>query len=103
VYRARQFEFDGEMLYAAIIKTFTARKLQVGAIEIPDIFSKNFSDQTKESQWNSFLQQNKLNTITESFPFKTIINSLSSFILPIITAIKSNQIFPKKWNKLYWV
>lgn len=70
---------------------------------MPTIFSENLKDQNKDSQWKSFLRKNNLNIEAEPIPFKAVINSVSGFILPLITAIKSKQNFSKTWNKSSWV
>ncbi len=61
---SRQFNFDGEILSTAIMKTFSNRGTAIPSQ--PTVLSSSFSeDSHKKSQWRGFIRKNRL----ENIPF----------------------------------
>lgn len=99
---SQQFEFSGKKLYEALTKTFLVRKLTTENIEIETVFSEFFyHDKNKMAQWKSFLSQNRLEFAPVQL--EAVINSIATFILPLINSMQSNKKFTGYWNRRAWI
>ena len=99
---SRQFEFNGQQLLDAIIKTFTNREVDAELLGTSTIFSTNFKhDQAKNTQWQSFVSKNELSIAPALF--EEAMGDIAAFIFPVIDAFKAEKIFAKHWNKTNWI
>ncbi len=94
IFIAKINSFNHDVLYNAIQKTFKNRGTDLE--DMNTIFDKNFkNDLQKQTQWNSFIQLNKLN---ENINFSEIVSQVQSFIQPIFDSKTKNNWNPEKWK-----
>jgi len=92
---SKQFDFNGHVLAEAITKTFKIRRTEIP--DQPSVFKKSFSeDQTRERQWRAFLRKTVLASMTHSF--YEVMTEIKSFLVPVSSAIVSQESFQKKWK-----
>jgi len=81
---AREFEFDGEMLQAAIRATFKRRKMPLPT-EVPFGLTAEFAtDATKQMQWKAFIGKGKLRL--KETDFAKVVKILREFLMPVVFA-----------------
>ena len=91
---AREFEFDGETLQAAIRATFKRRKTPL-PVEVPFGLTAEFAtDATKQMQWKAFIGKSKLRV--KEADFEKVVDAIREFLIPVATA---NAIHIRKWPK----
>jgi len=90
---ARQYNFNGENLKKAIIRTFKSRDTEL--IMNPVCFTTEFYTR-KEKQWKSFLKKNDIEDTPKDI--KKIITSIKRLINPVIKAVNKKVVFEKKWT-----
>ncbi len=97
---ARQFEFGGTALCAAIRATFQRRQTALPATT-PLALTPEFStDRTKAIQWNAFLRKARL---IESPPtLAEAVALLASFLMPPTLALVSNAPWNRDWVAMEW-
>jgi len=97
---ARQFEFDGTGLCAAIRATFQRRQTELPTT-IPLALTPEFStDRNKATQWGAFLRKGRL---IESPPqLKETVTLLTLFLMPPTLALVSNETWNRTWIPLEW-
>lgn len=94
-----EFEFDGEILQAAIRATFERRQTAF-PIDLPLALTDEFvEDAQKQMQWKAFLRKNKLEDFTE---FRETIQLLAHFFLPIIESLRKDETFKATWVSMDW-
>lgn len=92
---ARQFDFDGETLHAAVDKTFSNRARPVNAEIIVQM--KAYADDDKRSvQWRAFCRKNKLTSVP--LDLLEVVESIVEFIKPIVAAVSEGEPIPDKWH-----
>ena len=92
---SKHFDFNGHVLAEAITKTFKIRRTEIPAQ--PSVFKKSFSeDQTREIQWRAFLRKAVLAGTLHSF--YDVMIDIKSFLVPVSSAIVSQESFQKKWK-----
>ena len=92
---ARQREFDGAVLAAAIRDTFTRRRTALGS-ELPQALTPAFGgDSDKQDQWRAFLRKSRLTGAPEGFA--TAVEAIARFLVPAIEAIRSQRSFARRW------
>jgi predicted nucleotidyltransferase component of viral defense system len=97
---ARQFEFDGPGLCAAIRATFARRQTKLPA-KVPLALTPEFSaDRTKATQWTAFHKKGKL--IDEPPPFADVTRLLESFLMPPTQAMASDEPWNRSWKPIAW-
>jgi hypothetical protein len=97
---ARQFEFDGNMLCAAIQATFQRRQTRLPATA-PLALTQEFSmDRNKAIQWNAFLRKGRL--IDSPPPLEEVVSLLASFLMPPTLATASNNSWDRTWAATEW-
>jgi predicted nucleotidyltransferase component of viral defense system len=97
---ARQFEFDGSALCAAIRATFKRRKTELPATP-PLALTPEFStDRIKILQWNAFLGKAQL--IESPPPLEEAVSLLASFLMPPTLALISNDSWCRSWVPIDW-
>ena len=86
--------FNSDVLSEAIQKTFENRGTNLE--DMNTIFDESFkNDFQKQTQWQSFLQLNKLN---ENISFSEIVTKIQSFIQPVFDSKTKNNWNPDKWD-----
>ena len=97
---ARQFEFDGTALCAAIRATFQRRQTALPATT-PLALTPEFStDRNKAIQWNAFLRKARL--IESPPPLEEAVSLLASFLMPPTLALVSNDPWNRTWVPVEW-
>lgn len=97
---ARQFDFDGNGLSAAIRATFQRRQTALPT-STPLALTTEFSgDRQKATQWNAFLRKGKL--IESPPPFAEVVTLLASFLMPPTQALVSNAPWDLRWVSVEW-
>ncbi len=92
---SRYFDFDGSLLSKAIANTFSQRRTEIPAS--PVAFSSAFAhDQTKQTQWQAFIRQRKLEFAP--IEFSEVIDVLTEFLDPIVKEMSNGGEFKKIWN-----
>lgn len=91
---ARQFDFDAEVLGAAIQKTFTHRG--TGLEARPFVFSLPFlEDKNKQIQWESFVRKSRLTDAPNSF--SGVVREVQTFLQPMADADANKELFTAHW------
>lgn len=90
---SRQFDFKGDTLAEAIRLTFKNRETEIPS-EVSS-FRKEFIVM-KEAQWKAFRTKLGQDQVPESF--EAIVESVSTFLLPVSTAIITNKEPPHIWT-----
>lgn len=97
---ARQFEFDGPLLCAAIGATFERRQTdlpQSTPLPLTLVFS---ADRSKTMQWNAFLRKGRLIDLPP--PLEEVVALLESFLMPPTLAIASRTPWRHVWRNGCW-
>ena len=82
---AREFEFTGDTLQAAIRATFKRRKTPL-PVEVPFGLTTEFAtDTTKQKQWQAFIGKSKLRL--KEADFEKVVAAIRAFIMPVATAL----------------
>lgn len=97
---ARQFEFDGSGLCAAIRATFQRRRTALPS-EVPLALTPEFgTDRHKATQWSAFLRKGRL---IESPPsLEGVVDLLASFLMPPALALAANEMWNHTWVPVQW-
>ena len=91
---ARQFDFTGAELAAAIAKTFENRGTELDAA--PVALNSAFTDaQTTKSQWAGFIRRSNLPSAPETL--ELIREPLREFLLPVLAALAEGREFTRTW------
>ena len=94
IFIAKINSFNRKMLMEAIYKTFENRETNLEDRNI--IFDENFRNNIqKQTQWQSFLQLNKLD---DNISFSEAIDKIQSFLQPIFDSNTKNNWNPDKWK-----
>lgn len=97
---ARQFEFEGTALCAAIQATFQRRHTALPATP-PLALTPEFStDRQKATQWRAFLRKGRL--VESPPPFEEVVALLDSFLMPPTQALVANQPWNRTWVPVEW-
>lgn len=94
------FDFDGRVLYEAILQTVTRRSTPLSAE--PSIFKNEFAlNKDKVTQWNAFVHRADIGI---SVDFVEVVTILGIFLKPIYKYILDEREFFMCWNKdkLIW-
>lgn len=93
-------DFEANELIQALKDTFNTRGTNftdIVAFE-PDFYT----DQSRSSQWNSFIKKKRANTIVE---FRVAVIEIKKFLEPIISAVDHHETIQCKWiaSRKSWV
>jgi predicted nucleotidyltransferase component of viral defense system len=92
---SRQFDFAGQTLSEAIVKTFLTRHTVMPPV--PIAFTPAFAQYVmKAAQWKAFLRKNRMVDTPENF--EEIIQTISTFLMPIVESIVQHQSAPTIWK-----
>jgi predicted nucleotidyltransferase component of viral defense system len=91
----RQFDFKGPDLTEAIRLTFKNRHTTL-PVEI-EAFSEKFI-QSKQIQWTAFTK--RINQEHVPVQFQDIINTIQSFLYPLVSALSNQSPAPKEWSSI---
>jgi hypothetical protein len=89
----QQADFDGTTLCLAIRATFDRRKTQMENAPPFGLTAAFARDGMKQTQWKAFLRKNKL----DAPPLENVVETLSSFLMPVFIAASSDSAFPHFW------
>ncbi len=92
---SNQFVFEGAHLAEAIQKTFSQREMEI-TDTTTQIFDELVADNTKKAQWNSFVSNNVLTIVPDTF--EEVIDRLKSFIQPIFEYSSRGKPFSSSWQ-----
>lgn len=91
---SRMFDFEGELLSAAIHATFERRRTEIPT-DVPDGLSEQFAqDPEKSRQWDGFCNRSGLDA---SLTLADVVAEICRFLLPPMSAVASNVAFRAKW------
>jgi predicted nucleotidyltransferase component of viral defense system len=96
----KEYDFDSRNLVSAIRVTFEHRKTELNDIVA---FNSDFiNDMTRQKRWNSFIKKKRA---MEQVDFPALMALIKSFLLPIITCIKNNDLYEGVWDSksLKWL
>jgi predicted nucleotidyltransferase component of viral defense system len=93
---AREFDFDGETLSAAIRNTFSRRQTPLPEHTPSGLSAEFHEDILKNNQWNAFLRKGALTANTPSLT--EVCALLERFLLPPTLAAIDEQEFRAKWK-----
>jgi hypothetical protein len=97
---ARQFEFDGARLCAAIQATFQRRQTALPTT-VPLALTREFStDRQKAIQWSAFLRKGRL--VESPPPLEEVVALLAAFLMPPAQTRGSNQRWTHAWVPVEW-
>jgi predicted nucleotidyltransferase component of viral defense system len=92
---AKDFEFDGPTLCAALRATFDRRETPIPT-STPVALTSEFADDTsKRSQWAAFLRRLKIDV--PALVLSTTVGLLSEFLVPLSLAAAAGEPFDKVW------
>jgi hypothetical protein len=94
---SRTLAFDGKTLSEAIRKTFNTRGTELPADGLPLAFTPEFyDDATKKRQWTAFCAKNA--TYMAKTEFKSVIDTLKTFLVPVVLALHEETSFSQQWK-----
>jgi len=95
------FDFDGRVLYEAILQTLTRRKTQTP--QEPTVFDADFANsKDKATQWNAF---KKRTSVGDGIAFSETVSMICVFLQPLYDSVLSETEFMGHWDRdaLRWV
>lgn len=93
---ARQFDFAGPVLCAAIRATFDRRKTALPSVAPLALTSEFGQDDQKMTQWNAFVRKGKLDA--DGLSLDEIADFLRRFLMPPTIALASGTEFEQRWT-----
>ena len=92
---SRQFDFEGQMLAAAIEKTFSKRgtDIQSEPIALTNSFA---GDPAKVTQWRGFIRKNRLTNVPQDFGEVT--KAIAVFLGPVAKILAAEKPFEATWK-----
>lgn len=91
---ADRYDLDGIELKKAIVETFNHRGTGFDDIVA---FEDGFTeDETRQGRWNSFVKKKKALVKVE---FEETIQLIKNLLIPIVNAIKNDDLFEHAWSK----
>ena len=89
------FDFDGRVLYEAVLQTLTRRGTNTSAE--PTVFDKTFSiNKDKSTQWGAFKRRT---SVCGDLEFTEVADMIGAFLKPIYECIISGREFIGRWEK----
>jgi len=89
------FNFDGSVLYEAILQTISRRGTHTP--KEPTIFEKDFANsKDKATQWSAFLRRT---SVGDSVDFPKVVYTISLFLKPVYECIINEKKFLGHWEK----
>lgn len=92
---ARNFDFEGKLLFSAIDQTFTANDADLN-FDIADLIANLKNDDEKQRQWRAFTKRVRL--VIEPPKFSIVVKDIETFLLPMFTNYRSKKPVPLSWN-----
>lgn len=92
---SQKFSFEGSTLSLAVKTTFETRTTTVPSDPPLAFTAEFFDDKQKNLQWNAFLNKARLNAHGKLLP--EIIETLSSFLMPISVAVANAESYKGTW------
>ena len=92
---SRQFDFDGEVLAAAIRETFARRDLEIGSLPVA-LTAEFAADTTKAAQWRGFLRKSRLEGV--SGELAEVVVAIAAFLGPVVEVLDAGREFKGRWK-----
>ena len=95
------FDFDGRVLYEALLQTITRRGTHTP--KEPTVFNKDFANnKEKATQWGAFKRRT---SVGDSIEFPEVVDMVGLFLKPVYDGIIKEKEFIGHWEKdsLRWV
>jgi predicted nucleotidyltransferase component of viral defense system len=92
---SEHFNFNGELLQAAIIATFTQRQTGYPSQVPPALMTAFTSDPAKIAAWQSFGRRSEISDLPK---LEEVALRLSEFLMPITIAILEGELWSKHWS-----
>ena len=90
---ARNYDFDGQVLVAAVKETFEHRGTNLKTIVA---FEEDYSlDPVRLSRWNAFSRKKKIGL---DVSLAQTIDGIKTFLLPVVEAVENEKDMNFKWN-----
>ena len=90
---SRQFDFDGQTLGSAVLRTFSNRGTRI-VPEPVGLTAKFADDPTKKAQWRGFVRKSRLDTSSD---LAEVLLAVARFLQPVATALSAGRTFTGKW------
>ncbi len=97
---ARQFEFAGPPLCAAIRATFERRQTALPSLTPLPLTTEFSTDPYKASQWTAFLRKGRLSMSPPRLD--EVVALLESFLMPPTLALTANEPWDRAWSPTEW-
>ena len=92
---SREFDFDGEILMAAVRETFARRNIEVGLR--PVALTEEFAaDTAKAAQWQGFLRKSRLEGAPDDLA--EVVHAIAIFLGPVAEALHDGRAFGGRWH-----
>ncbi|MBN2192820.1 MAG: nucleotidyl transferase AbiEii/AbiGii toxin family protein, partial [Polyangiaceae bacterium] len=92
---ARQFDFDGGVLAAAVRETFARRGLPATfrSVALTEEFA---ADRAKVAQWRGFLRKSRLQRAPAELA--EVVAAIAAFLEPVAEALHAGRVFEGRWR-----
>lgn len=97
---ARQFEFDGTTLCAAIRATFERRRTPLPTIAPTALTLEFGTDRHKSIQWMAFIKKGRL--VNQPPPLGDVVVLLEAFLMPPTLEAEPNASWNRHWQPTAW-
>jgi predicted nucleotidyltransferase component of viral defense system len=92
---SRVFDFCGQRLAEAIVKTFSIRGTEI-PLELDALVNSLAKDTVKNAQWQGFIRKNQLANVPQDF--WEVVTAISNFLGPVAEALASDHLFKTTWK-----
>jgi hypothetical protein len=91
----RQYDFEGQKLGEAIVKTFSLRGTEI-TMEPIALTTPFAEDPAKAAQWRGFIRKNRLTNVPQGLG--EVIRTIAAFLGPIVKSLVAKEPFKAKWR-----
>lgn len=91
---SRQYDFEGEVLAAAVRETFARRGLEVDPRPVA-LTAEFAADGTKAAQWRGFLRKSRLKGAPSDLA--EVVAGIAGFLGPVADALSEGRVFADRW------
>jgi hypothetical protein len=91
---SRQFDFDGETLAGAVVKTFGTRGTEIPALPMA-MTTAMTKDNSKIAQWQGFIRRSRLSNVPD---FSVAVDAIGNFLLPVLEILSTGNSFKGTWK-----
>jgi len=91
---SREFDFEGETLAGAIVKTFATRGTEIPTLPMA-MTTTMTNDAAKITQWQGFIRRNRLSNVPD---FSGAVDAIGEFLLPVLEVLARGNSFKGTWR-----